>query len=156
MANYMKNKFEKYWGNFDNMNHLLNVGLVIDPQYKLRYLEYCVGTLYERQKGVNMTGRVRVVLEDLYKSYSQNQVGSTSASAAAQAQGQKPSGSMEGDDSSVVDAKAMRMMGFKKHLKGIDSSNTKSEVYKYLLESCEDVFDDNFDILAWWKVNSPR
>ena len=49
---------------------------------------------------------------------------------------------MEGDDSSVVDAKAMRMMGFKKYLKGIDSSNTKLEV-------------DNFDILAWWKVNSP-
>ena len=63
---------------------------------------------------------------------------------------------MEGDDSSVVDVKAMRMMGFKKHLKGIDSSNTKSEVNKYLLESCEDVFDDNFDILAWWKVNSPQ
>ena len=50
----------------------------------------------------------------------------------------------------------MRMMGFKKHLKGIDSSNTKSEVDKYLLESCEDVFDDNFDILAWQKGNSPR
>ena len=49
---------------------------------------------------------------------------------------------MEGDDSSVVDAKAMRMMGFKKYLKGIDSSNTKLEV-------------DDFDILAWWKVNSP-
>ena len=83
-------------------------------------------------------------------------MGSTSASAAAQAQGQKPSGSMEGDDSSVVDAKAIRMMGFKKHLKVIDSSNTKSEVNKCLLENCEDVFDDNFDILAWWKVNSPR
>ena len=63
---------------------------------------------------------------------------------------------MEGDDSSVVDEKVMRMMGFKNHLKGIDSSNTKSKVDKYLLESCEDVFDDNFDILAWWKVNSPR
>ena len=56
----------------------------------------------------------------------------------------------------MVDVKAMRMMGFKKHLKVIDSSNTKSEVDKYLLESCENVFDDNFDILAWWKVNSPR
>ena len=62
---------------------------------------------------------------------------------------------MEGDNSSVVDTKAMRMMGFKKHLKVIDSSNTKSKVDKYLLESCEDVFNDNFDILAWWKVNSP-
>ena len=36
MADYMKKKFEKYWGNFDNMNHLLYVGLVLDPQYKLR------------------------------------------------------------------------------------------------------------------------
>ena len=63
---------------------------------------------------------------------------------------------MQGDDSSVIDVKAMRMMGFKEHLKGIDSSNTKSEVDKYLLESCEDVLDENFDILAWWKFNSPR
>ena len=77
--------------------------------------------------------------------------GSSSASVAAQAQGQNPSGSMEGDDSTVVDVKAMRMMGFKKHL-----TNTKSEVDKYLLESFGDVLDENFDILAWWKVNSPR
>ena len=151
----MKKKFEKYWGNFDNMNHLLYVGLVLNPRYKLRYLEYCFGTLYERQKAIDMAGRVKAVLEDLYKSYTQNQVGSSSASTAAQAQCQNPSGSMEGDDSSVVDAKAMRMMRFKKHLKVIESSNTKSEVDKYLLESCEDVFDDNFDILAWWKINSP-
>ena len=45
-----------------------------------------------------------------------------------------------------MDVKAMRMMGFKKHLKGIDSSNTKLEVDKYLLESCEDVLDEKFDI----------
>ena len=72
-----------------------------------------------------MAERVKVVLVDLYDPYTQNKVGSSSASATAQAQGQKPSGSMERDDSSVVDVKAMRMKGFKKHLKGIDSSNTK-------------------------------
>ena len=122
----------------------------------MRYLEYCFGSLYENQKAVDMAKRVKAFLVDLYNAYTQNQVGSSNASAAAQAQGQKPSGSMEGDDSSVVDVKAMRMMGFKKYLKGIDSSNTKSEVDKYLLESCEDILDENFDILAWWKVNSPR
>ena len=94
MAGYMKNKFEKYWGNFDNMNHLLYVGLVLDPRYKLRYLEYCFGTLYERQKAVDMAKKVKAFLVDLYNAYTQNQVGSSSASAAAQAQGQKPSGSM--------------------------------------------------------------
>ena len=102
-----------------------------------------------------MAERVKAVLVDFYDVYTQNKVGTSSASAATQDQGQKPSGSMEGDDSSVVDVKAMRMMGFKKHLKGIDSSNTKSEIDKYLLESCEDVLDEKFDILAWWKVNYP-
>ena len=104
-----------------------------------------------------MAKRVKTVLVSLYDAYTQNQVGSSSASAAAQAQGQKPNGSMEQDDSSVVvDVKAMGMMGFKKHLKGIDSSNIKLEVDRYLAESFEDVMDEKFDILAWWKVNSPR
>ena len=97
-----------------------------------------------------MAKRVKSVLVSLYDAYTQNQVGSSSTIAAAQAQGQKPNGSMERDDSSVVvDVKAMRMMRFTKHLKGIDSSNTKSEVDKYLAESCEDVLDEKFDILAW-------
>ena len=88
-------------------------------------LGICFGTLYENQKATDMAERVKVVLVDLYDPYTQNKVESSSASATAQAQGQKPSGSMERDDSSVVDVKAMRMKGFKKHLKGIDSSNTK-------------------------------
>ena len=75
MANYMKNKFEKYWGNFDNMNCLLYVGLVLDPRYKLRYLEYCFGTLYENQKDIDMAGRVKVVLVNFYDAYTKNQVG---------------------------------------------------------------------------------
>ena len=157
MVEYMKNKFERYWGNFDNMNRLLYVVLVLDPRYKLRYLEYCLGTLYEEKKATDMAERVKGVLESLYDVCTQNQVGSSSASVATQALGQKPSGSMERDDSCVVvDVKAMRMMGFKKHLKGKDSSNNKSEVDKYLAESFEDVLDEKFDILALWKVNSPR
>ena len=104
-----------------------------------------------------MAERVKDVLVSLYDAYTQNQVESTSASTTTQAQGQKPSGSMERDDSSVVvEVKAMGMTGFKKHLKGINSSNTKSKVDKYLAKSCEDVLDEKFDILAWWKVNSPQ
>ena len=74
------------------MNHLLYVGLVLDPRYKLRYLEYCFGTLYKNQKVVDMEKRVKVVLVDFYNAYTQNQVGDSSASTIAQVQGQKPSG----------------------------------------------------------------
>ena len=46
---------------------------------------------------------------------------------------------MERDDPSVVvDVKAMRMMGFKNHWKGIDSSNTKSVVDKIGRASCRE------------------
>ena len=74
-------------------------------------------------------------------------MGSSPATAAAQAHVQKPSGSMKRDDSSVVvDVRAMRMMGFKKHLKGIDSSDNKSKVDKYLAEILKMSLAENCDI----------
>ena len=143
----MKSKFDKYWGNFDNMNHLLYVGLLPDPQYKLRYLEYRFDTLYEQQKATDTADRVKDVLLSLYDAYTQNPLGSSPATVAAQAQVQKPSGSMKRDDSNVVvDVRVMKMMGFKKHLKGIDSSNNKSEVDKYLAEIFKMSLATNCDI----------
>ena len=46
----MKSKFEKYRENFDNMNHLLYISLVIDSRYKLQYLEYCFGYFVREKK----------------------------------------------------------------------------------------------------------
>ncbi|PWA70875.1 zinc finger, BED-type [Artemisia annua] len=46
MALSMKDKYDKYWDNIDNMNFLLHVALVLDPRNKLRYLEYCLGLIY--------------------------------------------------------------------------------------------------------------
>ena len=83
----------------------------------------------------------------LYDAYTQNPLGSSPATVAAQAQVQKPSGSMKRDDSNVVvDVRVMKMMGFKKHLKGIDSSNNKSEVDKYLAEIFKMSLATNSDI----------
>ena len=50
MVKYMKSKFEKYRENFDNMNHLLYISLVIDSRYKLQYLEYCFGYFVREKK----------------------------------------------------------------------------------------------------------
>ncbi|KAM7465668.1 hypothetical protein LguiB_013230 [Lonicera macranthoides] len=41
-------------------------------------------------------------------------------------------------------------------LKESNDKECKTEVDRYLMESCEDPTDPNFDILAWWKVNSSR
>ncbi|GJX35783.1 monodehydroascorbate reductase [Tanacetum coccineum] len=46
MALSMKDKYDKYWDNLDNMNFLLHVALVLDPRNKLYYLKYCLGLIY--------------------------------------------------------------------------------------------------------------
>ena len=32
----------------------------------------------------------------------------------------------------------------------------KSEVDRYLLHACEDIEDESFDVLAWWKLHSSK
>ena len=36
-ATNMQNKFDKYWGEGDKTNHLLYVGVILDPQKKLKF-----------------------------------------------------------------------------------------------------------------------
>lgn len=47
MARNMKGKFDKYWGNGDEINFLLYVVLVLDPRRKLSYLQFCFSTSYD-------------------------------------------------------------------------------------------------------------
>ena len=58
----------------------------------------------------------------------------------------------EDDD---VDGCAFLASQFKRHLEAEDSIGVKSEVEKYLAESCEED-DDKFDVLSWWKNNSGK
>lgn len=43
---------------------------------------------------------------------------------------------------------------FKQRIEKDDCVEMKNEVERYLLEPCEHVDDDDFEILAWWKMNS--
>jgi len=47
MAMNMMLKFEKYWGFEGNQNFLLYVANVLDPRFKLKYVKFCFGDLYE-------------------------------------------------------------------------------------------------------------
>ncbi|GKB33460.1 zinc finger BED domain-containing protein RICESLEEPER 2-like protein [Tanacetum coccineum] len=46
----MKDKYDKYWDNLDNMNVLLYVALVLDPRNKLKYLEFCLDLIYPKSR----------------------------------------------------------------------------------------------------------
>ncbi|PWA59793.1 Double-stranded RNA-binding-like domain-containing protein [Artemisia annua] len=83
MALSMKEKYDKYWDNMDNMNFLLHVALVLDPRNKLYYLKYCLGLIYgepeeskeemfesddeDVSKRGQVVKRVKSTLNELYK-----------------------------------------------------------------------------------------
>jgi hypothetical protein len=53
MAKEMKVKYDKYWGNFEKINWLLFVAVVLDPQYKLVAFEYwCQTNLHMRWRKI--------------------------------------------------------------------------------------------------------
>lgn len=42
----MKRKYDKYWGSAENINRFLYFGVIFDPRYKLRYVDWSFNDMY--------------------------------------------------------------------------------------------------------------
>ncbi|CAL1355536.1 unnamed protein product [Linum trigynum] len=72
MASKMKIKYEKYWGDVDKMNKLLYISTVIDPNYKLGFVDYALKRVYpEDGKGGRMAEDVNKATFALFAHYEQ-------------------------------------------------------------------------------------
>uniref|UniRef100_A0ACD5T6T2 Uncharacterized protein n=1 Tax=Avena sativa TaxID=4498 RepID=A0ACD5T6T2_AVESA len=69
MAENMKQKFDKYWDNNDGLNPLLFIAVVLDPRYKLKFLEFCFSNIYDQDKAKNFTKKVEDGLRRLFEWY---------------------------------------------------------------------------------------
>ncbi|CAN1135792.1 Zinc finger BED domain-containing protein RICESLEEPER 2 [Linum perenne] len=69
MAQRMKLKNDKYWGNIDNLNHLLFIAVVLDPRYKFLYVKFGLELVYEKQKVEELLMRVSVSLDAMFNHY---------------------------------------------------------------------------------------
>ncbi|KAL7598163.1 hypothetical protein Lser_V15G25053 [Lactuca serriola] len=71
MTTSMKTKYDKYWDNVDNMNYLLHVAVVLDPCNKLRYVNYCIETIYGKnsEKGKEISGKANKTIKDVFNHY---------------------------------------------------------------------------------------
>ena len=67
MATMMNKKFDKYWGNVEKMNHMMFLGLVLDPRYKLDYLALAFKCIYTDSTSVMLLKGVEDTLRRLYK-----------------------------------------------------------------------------------------
>nr|GEX45966.1 zinc finger BED domain-containing protein RICESLEEPER 2-like [Tanacetum cinerariifolium] len=150
IAKAMKPKFEKYYGEVENMNLLVYFAFILDPRNKYEFLDVIVDDHYVRE-GISVVlkkdyikGKMKLLYEDYVRIHAPS---STSSSTL----GKRPRSINTSHELDHGDLLRRRMKT------GQSSSSSTSELDKYNGEYCEP-FDKNvhFDILLWWKVNSPR
>ena len=159
MTTKMKKKFDKYWGMMDNVNQFLLIASVLDPRYKLDYVQYCFEDIYhDEEVASNMTKSLKNNLMSIYDWYvgceatleiSQVSIGhGNSENFSSGLTFEK-----EGSSSTIT---STRIFNFKKKQKEKNLVEIKNDVERYLLDACEDIEDKDFDILNWWRVNGSK
>ncbi|KAL6141319.1 hypothetical protein ACLB2K_059609 [Fragaria x ananassa] len=149
----MKEKFDKYWGRLEDMNKICLIVVLMDPRYKVLYLEYFFPKLQEyKAKVQQMVTEVKKIFEKMYKEYydADPEAAQASMEAILPKVDGAPALSVD-EDSHAANISAFMKLREEQHVVEI-----KSEVDKYLLEALEDPTKKNFGILGWWKENAPR
>ncbi|KAK1383553.1 hypothetical protein POM88_021288 [Heracleum sosnowskyi] len=137
MAKRMKDKYNKYWDNEENTNFLLYVAVVLDPRYKMSYIEFCFAKIYGKgsSKHVIMKDKVLKTLHELFDYYMHLKGHENSS----------PKPKTNQPDQSWQD-------DFEKYMEdGSEGGVGKSELDVYLVDARERK-GDGFDRLVWWKT----
>ncbi|XP_022899313.1 zinc finger BED domain-containing protein RICESLEEPER 2-like [Olea europaea var. sylvestris] len=122
----MRRKYGKYWGYLEKFNQLLFIATILDPRCKLELLK--VG-LYECYK--EMMTPPLVSPKDATQPRSQSALQTTLGTS-------KPV-------PSIFRARLMQ-----------ETQVEKNDLVDYLNDRCEDLTNDDFDILNWWKLNENK
>nr|KJB30382.1 hypothetical protein B456_005G140200 [Gossypium raimondii] len=146
MAIKMKEKYDKYWGDIDKMNLLMFVACVLDPIQKLKYLEFALTEMSSSEKACEMMQKLKESLYELFDEYKPPLHSTCSQSSV-------PTHVSFGEPQQKMKRRMQAL--YKKCELEICGEDKTSELDKYLAESNEEFVED-FDILLWWKVNSPR
>ncbi|KAL0423628.1 UNVERIFIED_CONTAM: putative AC transposase [Sesamum radiatum] len=156
MSKRMKQKFDKYWGSIEKMNMVIYYAVILDPRYKLEYIEFSFDTLYEDvTQCLLMKEKVKIGMVELFNTY--KGMHESSGSSISSSSLSNPISSAKLASTTCLDMTSRTCMQerFQKFKTGGKSDVVKSELDKYLGEDLE-VFQKEFDILNWWKVNSHR
>ncbi|KAK1372670.1 hypothetical protein POM88_028863 [Heracleum sosnowskyi] len=69
MAGSMKEKYDKYWGDAEDINPLLFLVVVLGPRYKMGYLKYCFESVYDAESVARIVTKVESLLQRMYAAY---------------------------------------------------------------------------------------
>ena len=152
MATSMKNKNDKYWGSIHNLNNLLLISVILDPYYKLKYVTFCFEDIFVTNEVGKKTKEAKNLLVRLYDYYKDLNI-KIDGCGSSSSVGKSSILDSRKFDKKVGFSKLSGVAKFKQKIGKDDCVKMKNEVERYLLEPCEHVDDDNFEILAWWKMN---
>ncbi|KAF2322117.1 hypothetical protein GH714_006967 [Hevea brasiliensis] len=69
MGDRMKVKFDKYWGDPDKMNKIIYIAVVVDPRYKLEFMEFALSAVYGKEKGMELAKKIKLTVYELFDEY---------------------------------------------------------------------------------------
>ncbi|XP_026436551.1 zinc finger BED domain-containing protein RICESLEEPER 2-like [Papaver somniferum] len=172
MGEKMFLKYDKYWGEYKNMNPLFFIAVLLDPREKERGLQVILEDLimhdipWMKQRLVkNWLDKVKEDFNELFTAYKAEYavVGSVLASSESVGEiGGSPSQAISSSSSTLH-----RKRRYKDHREERKTQLStmedfdKSEVERYLSEQIYSPTKDKkegskFDILTWWKSNAAR
>ncbi|KAH0639800.1 hypothetical protein KY285_036386 [Solanum tuberosum] len=69
MAESMRDKFRKYWGEPDNMNKMIFISTALDPRNKLAYVRFTIGDMFGKTIGEPLADAVDKYMKALFDHY---------------------------------------------------------------------------------------
>ncbi|XP_075076567.1 zinc finger BED domain-containing protein RICESLEEPER 1-like [Nicotiana tabacum] len=150
MASSMCKEFEKYWGEPTKMNKMIFIACVLDPRYKFTTVSFVLKKMFG-DKGTIIEKEVHTYMSSLFNEYVSKFV---SKDIGGKVSTSLPSSSFSTMETSIPGL-GEHLDEIRKHKAASGGVDSKTELEKYLAEDPENERPD-FDILAWWKVNSPR
>lgn len=134
----------------EKMNLNIYLAVVLDPRFKLRYVEFTVIDMYIGADGLALAKLIKEACYDMFHDYKLKVMGDMQSDNQYEVrQNEWPLEVKEGGRRYIMVEK------FRMHNYGRDDLDSKTDLEKYLAEESE-VIKDGFDILTWWKVNTPR
>ncbi|XP_058733634.1 zinc finger BED domain-containing protein RICESLEEPER 2-like [Vicia villosa] len=157
VARDMLEKYSKYWIDITKMNQLLYFGVIFDPRYKLRFVEWCFNDMYGKDSDTkkSLLKDINANLSKMFNLYVQQYdttVDSNPSVAAAVSQGETAA-------SNEIPTHVARENAFQEHLMSIDSVEEETELQSYIEGKCltfSEKDKDKFDLLCWWKHNAAQ
>ncbi|KAL2329942.1 hypothetical protein Fmac_017523 [Flemingia macrophylla] len=131
----MKRKYDKYWGNPESLNMLLLIAVVLNPQYKLIFVNWQISQVFNYDVAIQLKGKLESCLKSLFEEY-RHEMGE-----GLQGESQSSSYSRCNNDR------------YRYHQFLQSSGPNKSELSKYLEESLE---GEDLNIRIWSNLNSSR